>query len=93
MLFVAISSPRKEYWLADHGQDLGVPFLMGVGGALDVVAGVARRAPSWAQHVGIEWLFRVAQEPRRLWRRYLLTNSRFTVLLAKRLLGRRGSVA
>jgi len=93
MLFVAMSSPRKEYWLAEHGHELDVPFLMGVGGSLDVIAGVARRAPSWARRMGIEWLFRVAQEPRRLWRRYLLTNSRFTVLLAKRLLGRRGSEA
>ena len=91
LLFVAISSPRKEYWLADHGHDLGVPFLMGVGGALDVVAGLALRAPPWAQQMGIEWLFRVAQEPRRLWRRYLVTNSRFLVLFVRELRRSRSS--
>ncbi|HEY8792235.1 MAG TPA: WecB/TagA/CpsF family glycosyltransferase [Gaiellaceae bacterium] len=81
MLFVAISSPRKEYWLAQYGQTLGVRFLMGVGGTLDVVAGVRRRAPSWVQRAGLEWLFRVAQEPRRLGFRYLTTNWAFLAIL------------
>jgi N-acetylglucosaminyldiphosphoundecaprenol N-acetyl-beta-D-mannosaminyltransferase len=80
MLFVAMSSPRKEYWLADHRRVLGVPFVMGVGGALDVVAGVARRAPRWAQRAGLEWVFRLAQEPRRLLTRYLASNTRFIAL-------------
>jgi len=77
VLFVAMSSPRKEYWLAEHGRTLGVPLVMGVGGALDVVAGVTRRAPRWAQSAGLEWLFRLAQEPQRLGQRYVVTNLAF----------------
>ena len=85
LLFVAMGTPQKELWLARHSQELGVPFAMGVGGALDVVAGDVRRAPSWVGRVGLEWAFRLAQEPGRLWRRYLLTNLRFAILLAREL--------
>ncbi len=77
ILFVAMSSPRKEYFLMRHGRTIGVPFVMGVGGAIDVVAGVTRRAPEAMQQLGLEWLFRLAQEPRRLARRYAVTNSQF----------------
>lgn len=87
VLFVAMSSPRKEYWLAEHGRALGVPVIMGVGGALDVTAGDVRRAPRWAQAVGLEWAYRIVQEPRRLWRRYLVTNTRFVALVARERLG------
>lgn len=89
ILFVAMPSPRKEYWLADHGASLGVPFLMGVGGSIDVLAGVTRRAPRWMQRAGLEWLYRLIQEPRRLAGRYLTTNTRFTYLVARELLARR----
>ena len=85
ILFVAMSSPRKEYWVADHSKDLGVPFVMGVGGALDVVAGEARRAPGWAQRIGMEWFVRFLQEPRRLFGRYARTNSQFVWLVAREL--------
>ena len=85
LLFVAMGTPQKELWLARHTEELGVPFAMGVGGALDVVAGNVRRAPSWVGRAGLEWAFRLAQEPRRLWRRYLITNVKFTVLLAREL--------
>lgn len=88
LLFVAISSPRKELFLGEHGPSLGTPFVMGVGGAIDVVAGVALRAPATLQWMGLEWLFRLVQEPRRLWRRYLFTNLRFSALVARRLLSR-----
>jgi UDP-N-acetylglucosamine 2-epimerase (non-hydrolysing) len=80
MLFVAIPTPRKEYFLARWGDELDVPFSMGVGGAIDVLAGVTRRAPAVLQRLGLEWAFRLAQEPRRLFRRYLVTNSRFVLL-------------
>jgi N-acetylglucosaminyldiphosphoundecaprenol N-acetyl-beta-D-mannosaminyltransferase len=83
MLFVAMSSPRKEYWLSEHLQELDVPFAMGVGGALDVVAGIARRAPRWMQRAGLEWAYRLAQEPGRLWRRYLVSNARFMALVLR----------
>jgi N-acetylglucosaminyldiphosphoundecaprenol N-acetyl-beta-D-mannosaminyltransferase len=62
---------------------------MGVGGSIDIVAGVTRRAPRWMQAAGLEWLFRLAQEPRRLGRRYLVTNAQFLGLLGRELLRRR----
>jgi N-acetylglucosaminyldiphosphoundecaprenol N-acetyl-beta-D-mannosaminyltransferase len=74
ILLVAMSSPRKEMFLARHRETVGVPFVMGVGGAIDVVAGLRRRAPRLLQRVGLEWLFRLVQEPRRLGKRYFVTN-------------------
>jgi N-acetylglucosaminyldiphosphoundecaprenol N-acetyl-beta-D-mannosaminyltransferase len=88
-LFVAISSPIKERFIRAHRDALGVSFIMGVGGALDVVAGVTKRAPPWMQQAGLEWLYRVIQEPRRLWKRYLITNVRFAMILARALLAKR----
>lgn len=89
ILFVAISSPRKEYWLAEHGRTIGVPYVMGVGGSIDVVAGKTRWAPPWVRRAGLEWLFRLAQEPRRLGGRYLTTNARFIKLLGKEVVRQR----
>jgi N-acetylglucosaminyldiphosphoundecaprenol N-acetyl-beta-D-mannosaminyltransferase len=89
ILFVAMSSPRKEYFLGDHGIGLSVPFTMGVGGSIDVVAGITKRAPLWMQRHGLEWLFRTLQEPRRLARRYLVTNVRFGGMLGRELLRRK----
>ena len=88
ILFVAISSPRKEYWLGRYGRAIDVPFVMGVGGAIDVVAGITQRAPAPLQRLGLEWAYRLAQEPRRLWRRYAVTNFRFGLLLAGALVRR-----
>jgi len=82
-LFLAIPSPRKEYWLSQHLEALAVPFVMGVGGTFDVVAGKVRRAPRWIQRLGCEWIYRVAQEPRRMWKRYLQGNSAFIALTAR----------
>lgn len=87
ILFVAISSPKKEYWLARYGRDIGVPFVMGVGGSIDVIAGVTRRAPRVFQALGLEWLYRLIQEPGRLWRRYLIGNPRFLSLVARARMG------
>jgi N-acetylglucosaminyldiphosphoundecaprenol N-acetyl-beta-D-mannosaminyltransferase len=86
ILFVAMSSPRKEYFLGEHGPNLGAPFVMGVGGSIDVVAGVTRRAPLAMQRLGLEWLYRMLQEPRRMFRRYAVTNWRFAGLVARELL-------
>ncbi len=83
ILFVAISSPRKEYWLGRHGRDIDVPFVMGVGGAIDVVAGITQRAPVLLQRLGLEWAYRLYQEPKRLWSRYAATNAQFSVLLVR----------
>jgi N-acetylglucosaminyldiphosphoundecaprenol N-acetyl-beta-D-mannosaminyltransferase len=93
VLFVAMSSPRKEYFLGEQGPGLGVPFAMGVGGSVDVIAGVTRRAPRLLQRLGLEWAYRLAQEPRRLARRYLGTNFRFAAMVLGAALSRRGSGA
>ena len=77
LLFLAIPSPRKEFWLNEHLHELDVPFVMGVGGSFDVVAGKVVRAPVRMQRMGLEWAWRLGQEPRRMWRRYLLTNTAF----------------
>jgi N-acetylglucosaminyldiphosphoundecaprenol N-acetyl-beta-D-mannosaminyltransferase len=82
ILFVAMSSPRKEYWVSDYGSMLDAQVIVGVGGSLDVIAGVVRRAPRWVQRAGFEWAFRLLQEPGRLWRRYLFTNARFIGIVA-----------
>jgi N-acetylglucosaminyldiphosphoundecaprenol N-acetyl-beta-D-mannosaminyltransferase len=87
-LFVGITSPIKERFLHDHRDALGVPFQIGVGGAFDVVSGNVPRAPALVQRIGMEWLFRVLQEPRRLFRRYLTTNSRYAGLLLAEMLRR-----
>ena len=88
-LFVGITSPIKERFLFEHRDALNVPFQMGVGGAFDVLAGKVRRAPRFVQAMGMEWLFRVLQEPRRLFWRYLSTNTRFGMLLAAEMLRKR----
>lgn len=80
-LFVGMPTPKKERFLAAHREELQVPFIMGVGGAFDILAGRIRRAPSQWQRFGMEWLFRVYQEPRRMWWRYLKTNTIFAGLL------------
>jgi N-acetylglucosaminyldiphosphoundecaprenol N-acetyl-beta-D-mannosaminyltransferase len=82
-LFIGMPTPRKERFLAAHRDSLGVPFIMGVGGSFDVVAGKVSRAPSKLQGYGLEWLYRVYQEPRRMWWRYAKTNTLFAGLLLK----------
>ncbi len=89
ILLVAMPSPRKEYWLAEHGAGLGVALLMGVGGSIDVLAGVTHRAPAWMQRAGLEWSYRLVQEPRRLAGRYVTTNTRFISLVLLELVARR----
>lgn len=81
ILFVAITSPKKEIFLNKYKDLIRAPFVMGVGGSFDVVSGLVKRAPEWMQKSGLEWLYRVYQEPRRMWKRYLITNSKFIWLL------------
>lgn len=83
LLFVAITSPKKENFINKWRDQLGVDFVMGVGGTFDVVAGKVKRAPVWMQNAGLEWFYRVLQEPGRMWKRYLVTNSKFAYLLLK----------
>ena len=77
IVFIAMTSPRKEQFLARWSRVLDVPVWHGVGGSFDVAAGIVERAPVLWQRLGLEWLYRVKQEPRRLWRRYLVTNLLF----------------
>jgi N-acetylglucosaminyldiphosphoundecaprenol N-acetyl-beta-D-mannosaminyltransferase len=81
-LFVAMPTPKKERFVQRHHQGLGVPFIMGVGGSLDVMSGLVKRAPKWIQLVGMEWLYRTAQEPLRLAPRYIRTNAAFFWIMA-----------
>ncbi len=83
MLFVAMTSPRKEKFMSAWGDSLNVPVCHGVGGAFDVYAGLVKRAPRAWQAVGMEWAYRVAQEPRRLGMRYLDTNTVFLGMVAR----------
>lgn len=82
ILLVAFGNPKQEKWIHMHRADLGVPVAIGIGGTLDFIAGETRRAPQWMQRTGMEWLFRLLQEPRRLWRRYVVDMAHFTRFFA-----------
>lgn len=90
-LFIAMPTPRKERFLSAYRERLGVPFVMGVGGSLDVIAGYVRRAPPIIQSVGLEWLYRVYQEPRRMWWRYVKTNTLFAGILIRGIVDQYGA--
>jgi N-acetylglucosaminyldiphosphoundecaprenol N-acetyl-beta-D-mannosaminyltransferase len=82
LLFVAMCSPKKEVFLNNYKHILRkVNITMGVGGSFDVIAGFTQRAPLWMQKIGMEWLFRFMQEPKRMWRRYLIGNYQFIKLV------------
>ena len=83
VLFVAMSSPHKENFMARWADRMNVPVTHGVGGSFDVFSGKVNRAPKFMQDLGLEWLYRVLQEPRRLWRRYLTTNWTFMQMVAR----------
>jgi N-acetylglucosaminyldiphosphoundecaprenol N-acetyl-beta-D-mannosaminyltransferase len=83
ILFVGMPTPLKEFWLSENLEGLGIPFCMGVGGSFDVYAGTVRRAPEWMQRYGLEWLFRLMQEPGRMWKRYLVGNAAFVLLVGR----------
>jgi exopolysaccharide biosynthesis WecB/TagA/CpsF family protein len=89
MLFVGMPSPFKEIWCERHSERLNVPVIMGVGGSFDVLAGYIRRAPQWMQSLGLEWLWRLLMEPRKLLKRYLTTNCEFVWLAGREIVARR----
>jgi N-acetylglucosaminyldiphosphoundecaprenol N-acetyl-beta-D-mannosaminyltransferase len=89
LLFVGMPSPFKETWCERHRARLGVPVMVGVGGSFDVLAGYVRRAPRVVQSAGMEWAWRLGMEPRRLWRRYLTTNTEFVRVAGREILSRR----
>jgi N-acetylglucosaminyldiphosphoundecaprenol N-acetyl-beta-D-mannosaminyltransferase len=83
VVWVGIGVPKQEKWMATMHEHLDAPVLVGVGAAFDFHAGLVPQAPSWMQGAGLEWLYRLAQEPRRLWRRYLTYNPRFVLGFAR----------
>lgn len=88
VLFIGLNSPKQDYWMAAHrGRVHAV--MVGVGAAFDFLAGVKPQAPRWMMNIGMEWLFRLVTEPRRLWKRYLKHNPRFVLLFSLQLLGLR----
>jgi N-acetylglucosaminyldiphosphoundecaprenol N-acetyl-beta-D-mannosaminyltransferase len=84
ILWVGLSTPKQERWMATHAARLTVPVLVGVGAAFDIHAGRLPQAPGWMQVSGLEWLYRLYREPRRLWRRYLRNNPRFVLAIIRR---------
>lgn len=87
ILFVAFGTPKKEKFISTYKDIMHVPVIHGVGGSFDVIAGVTKRAPVWMQKNGLEWFYRFLQEPSRMWKRYLVTNTRFVVYLLLHVLG------
>ena len=87
IVWVGLSTPKQERWMAAHVGPLQAPVLIGVGAAFDFHAGLKTQAPRWMQRSGLEWFFRLVSEPRRLWRRYLKYNSQFLFLIALQEMG------
>jgi len=85
VLFVGIGCPKQEYWMSEHRDSLSC-VMLGVGAAFDFIAGDKNHAPRWVQKIGLEWLFRLLSEPKRLWRRYLKQNPRFIYYFARQLI-------
>jgi N-acetylglucosaminyldiphosphoundecaprenol N-acetyl-beta-D-mannosaminyltransferase len=84
LVWVGLSTPKQERWMAAHVGRLTAPVLLGVGAAFDIHAGLLPQAPTWMQAAGLEWLYRLLREPRRLWRRYLRNNPRFVLAVLRR---------
>lgn len=87
IIWVGLSTPKQERWMAEYRRYLEAPVLIGVGAAFDFHAGTVRQAPRWMQPLCLEWLFRLLVEPRRLWKRYLLNNPQFVALFVMQRLG------
>jgi N-acetylglucosaminyldiphosphoundecaprenol N-acetyl-beta-D-mannosaminyltransferase len=83
VLWIGLGSPKQDYWMALHRAELDVPVMIGAGAAFDFLAGTKPQAPRWIQRSGLEWVFRLCCEPQRLWKRYLIGNTRFVWLLFK----------
>jgi N-acetylglucosaminyldiphosphoundecaprenol N-acetyl-beta-D-mannosaminyltransferase len=88
VLFIGLGCPKQEYWMIAHREKIHA-VMLGVGAAFDFIAGKKSQAPSWMQRVGLEWLYRLLQEPRRLGRRYLYHNPRFVFLILRQLIFKR----
>jgi N-acetylglucosaminyldiphosphoundecaprenol N-acetyl-beta-D-mannosaminyltransferase len=83
ILFVGLGAPKQEKWMRTFHHQLEVPVSIGIGGSFELLSGMVNRAPKWMQQSGLEWLFRLMAEPRRLWKRYLISNTVFVWLIIK----------
>ncbi len=83
ILWVGLGSPKQDYWMVNHRDELDVPVMIGVGAAFDFLAGTKPQAPVWMRRSGLEWIFRLCTEPKRLWKRYLVGNTIFMCLIFK----------
>ncbi|MFH1931759.1 MAG: WecB/TagA/CpsF family glycosyltransferase [Pseudomonadota bacterium] len=81
VVLLGISSPKKEYFIRNHWAEINVLLSVGVGGLFDILAGSILEAPGWVRNFGFEWLFRLSQEPKRLWKRYTITNLKFIFIV------------
>lgn len=90
VLWVGLGTPKQEIWMNQHRGRLRVPVVVTVGAAFDINSGLKEQAPAWMRENGLEWLFRLAQEPKRLWRRYIVYGSEFVLRLGLDLIGIRG---
>lgn len=86
VIWVGLSTPKQERWMYEHRDIIQAPVMIGVGAAFDINAGMKKQAPQWMREHGFEWLFRLLQEPRRLWRRYLVNGSQFLFYVARDLI-------
>jgi N-acetylglucosaminyldiphosphoundecaprenol N-acetyl-beta-D-mannosaminyltransferase len=87
IVWIGLSTPKQEKWMSSHLKKLKAPVLIGVGAAFDIHSGLKPQAPAWMRNSGLEWLFRLITEPRRLWKRYAINNPMFVALAARQLLG------
>ncbi len=92
VLFVGMPTPFKEVWCTEHRDAFGVHLIIGVGGSFDVLAGFIPRAPRWMQKNGLEWAWRLIKEPTKMWKRYLVTNSIFILMVLREVLKRRANI-
>lgn len=83
VVWCGLGTPKQDWWVANHRSLLNAPVLIAVGAAFDFHTGRVKQAPKWMQRNGLEWLFRLAQDPKRLWRRYMLDNGRFVLMIAR----------
>lgn len=83
ILWVGLGSPKQDFWMSRHREKLNVPVMIGIGAAFDFLSGNKKQAPKWMRDNGLEWLFRLISEPRRLWKRYIVGNSLFLYLIYK----------
>lgn len=91
LVLVGLGCPQQELWMIENRKKLDAPVLIGVGAAFDFLSGRVRQAPEWMQHVGLEWLYRLIREPKRLWYRYTVINATFIWLVLKELLCKKRS--